>query len=227
AMDGFTTENALDDPMNDPSGARAMGFYDETDLPYYYALARAFAISDRHFASVPANSWTNRLFYMAGTSYVVKANTLPTHQKDDAGEIYPNLFTELDDAKVTWSFYAQDIPTLAILSETWAKNLSHVYDFDQFFADAAAGALPQVTFVEGSDFKGGVSPDEDPPADMQVGQAMVKTIVDAVTQSPHWPHAALFVTYDEQGGFYDHVPPPPACAPDELAPELDPGDDDP
>ena len=100
---------------------------------------------------------------------------------------------------------------------------AHVLPFDQFFTDAAAGRLPSVTFVEGSDLKGGVSPDEDPPADLEVGQAMVAGIVAAVTGSPQWPHAALFLSYDEQGGFYDHVVPPTACVPDATPPAIEPG----
>jgi phospholipase C len=220
AMDGFTTQNA---EPGDPQGLRALGYYDESDLPYSYALARAFATSDRHFASVQANSWTNRLFYMAGTSYGVTSNVTPDHQVDAKGNLVPNLFTRLNDAKISWAFYAQDIASLAILTTTFGRNISHALPYDQFFTDAAAGQLPQVVFVEGSDMKGGVSPDEDPPADYQVGQAMVSQIVAAVTGSPQWPHAAVFLSYDEQGGLYDHVPPPPACAPDDYAPALDPG----
>jgi phospholipase C len=222
AMDGFTVEAGLESPVNDPTGSRVMGYYDETDLPFYYALARSFAISDRHFASVLANSWTNRLFYMAGTSYGVTSNVMPD-QEDADGTVYPNLFTRLNDAGVTWNFYVQDFPTLAILGETWAKNISHVQPFEQFFTDAAAGQLASVTFVEGTDMMGGVSPDEDPPADYQVGQAMVARIVASTMTSPHWPDAALFLTYDEQGGFYDHVPPPAACVPDDIPPQIDAG----
>jgi phospholipase C len=226
AFDGFTTESAMDDSGgHDPSGSRAMGYYDETDLPYDYALARAWAISDRHFASVQANTWTNRLYYMAGTSYGVISNVFPP-QQDAAGNVLPNLFTRLDDAGVSWTFYAQSVPTLAILDLTWSHNLVHVEPYAQFYADAAAGTLPAVTFVEGTDTLGGVSPDEDPPADMQVGQAMVAQIVTAVTRSPLWPHAALLLSYDEQGGLYDHVPPPAACIPDDLPPALQPGDYD-
>ena len=221
ALDGFAAESALEDPT-DPSGARAMGYYDETDLPYYYALARAFAISDRHFSSVLANSWTNRLYYMAGTSYGVTTNVVPK-QTDDAGNPLPNLFTRLDDAKITWGYYVQDVPSIEILTDTWAKRIAHIQPFEQFFGDAAAGLLPQVTFVEGTDMKGGISPDEDPPADIEVGQAMVADIVDAVMRSPHWPHAAMFLSYDEQGGLYDHVVPPSACAPDDTPPMLGPG----
>jgi phospholipase C len=218
-LDGFTTESGREAPTDDPSGTRAMGYYDETDLPYYYALARAFAISDRHFASVQANSWTNRLFYMAGTSYGVTSNVLPK-QKDADGKLLPNLFTRLDDAHVTWAFYVQDLPSLAILSDTYTMDNTHVFPYQQFFTDAAAGKLPQVTLVEGSDMQGGASPDDDPPADFEVGQQMVASIVGAVMTSPQWPHAALFLSYDEQGGLYDHVLPPAACAPDDTPPMI-------
>jgi len=220
AMDGFTAQNA---ETNDPTGGRALGYYDESDLPYYYALARAFASSDRHFASVQANSWTNRSFYMAGTAYGITSNVFPP-QKDATGAILPNLFTRLNDAHVTWNMYAQDFPTIGILDETYAKNIAHVQTFQQFFDDAAAGQLASVSFVEGSDMKGGLSPDEDPPADMQMGEAMVADIVAAVTSSPQWPTTALILTYGEQGGFYDHVSPQPACIPDDIAPALDAGD---
>lgn len=219
AMDGFTMQNA---EPNDPQGLRTLGYYDETDLPYYYALARAFAISDRHFASVLANSWTNRAFYMAGTSFGITSNTFPP-QNDAQGNPLPDLFTRLNDANVTWAFYVQDVPSLAILSGTWAKNLGHVNPYDQFFTDAAAGQLAQVVFVEGSDQKGGVSPDEDPPADMQVGMKMVHDVIAAFVASEYWPTGAVFLTYDEQGGFYDHVAPPKACVPDDYQPQLAPG----
>ncbi len=221
ALDGFTRANGSD--ALDPTGARSLGYYDETDLPFYYALSRAFAISDRHFASVQANSWTNRAFYMAGTAYGITSNVIPK-QDDPAGDMYPNLFTRLDDAGIDFAFYVQDVPSLAILSETYGMFQAHVLPYAQFFTDAAAGTLPPVTFVEGSDMKGGVSPDEDPPADVQIGQQLVADVVAAVTTSPQWASAALLISYDEQGGFYDHVPPPPACIPDDIAPQLAAGD---
>ena len=130
----------------------------------------------------------------------------------------------LNAANITWSFHTwQDAPTIAILDETWAKNLIHIQPYAQFFTDAAAGNLPAVTFVDGSDMAGGISPDEDPPADMQVGEQLVAQIVSAVTSAPLWPRSALFFSYDEQGGLYDHVPPPPACIPDDTPPVIDAG----
>jgi phospholipase C len=127
---------------------------------------------------------------------------------------------------VTWKFYAQDLPTLAILYATLQRSSAHIAPYAQFATDAAAGTLPQVSFVEGTALDGGVTADEDPPADMQFGQQMVSQIVSAVTSSPLWPHSAVFFSYDEQGGFYDHVPPQPACIPDDIPPTLGPGDVD-
>lgn len=219
-MDGFTTQNALSDPMNDPTGRRAMGYYDESDLPFYYALSRTFSISDRHFASVPANTFPNRLFSMAGTAFGMTKNGLPP-ATDPEGNPYPNLFTRLLDANVSWKVYSQDVPTPGLLADTWLNNLDHFVKQEEFFTDAAAGNLASVTMVEGTDFLGGLSPNEDPPADPQPGQALVSRIVKAVMASPNWSRSALIITYDEAGGFYDHVVPPPACTPDEIPMQLD------
>jgi phospholipase C len=97
---------------------------------------------------------------------------------------------------------------------------------DQFFADAAAGTLPQVAFVDGIMIgRPNVENDEHPPANVQVGEAFVASVVDALMKSPQWGRSVLFITYDEHGGFYDHVPPPLACAPDDILPDLQPGDE--
>ena len=75
-----------------------MGYYDGNELPYYYALAQTFAISDRHFSSVLAPTWPNRMFYFAGTSWGITDNRFPP-PKTHSGQPYPNLFSALDDAK--------------------------------------------------------------------------------------------------------------------------------
>jgi phospholipase C len=106
-----------------------------------------------------------------------------------------------------------------------AGSGTHVKKIDDFFTDAAAGKLPQVAFVDPDiGHEGPAQDDEHPPAVMQVGQKLLAQVTDALGRSPQWPSSALFITYDEHGGLYDHVPPPPACKPDDYAPELDPGD---
>ncbi|HEY8087479.1 MAG TPA: alkaline phosphatase family protein, partial [Polyangiaceae bacterium] len=92
-------------------------------------------------------------------------------------------------------------------------------------SQAQGGTLPQVAFVDaifGHD--GPTQTDEHPPADIQFGQQFVSSMVQALLASPQWPVSALFFTYDEHGGYYDHLPPPPACKPDTIEPALPTGD---
>ncbi|MHB8420704.1 MAG: phospholipase C [Myxococcales bacterium] len=222
-MDGFAAQAALEDETVDPSGARALGYYDESDLPYYYALARAFAISDRHFCSVQGPTWPNRLFYMAGTSFGGTADFVFPPQTDEQGNLLPNLFTELEDAGISWNVYSTDLPSPAILVDTYSAYMSHFLPFSRYLADAQAGTLPSVSMVEASTNNGGGRSDEEPPSDFQIGQAWMEGVVAALVASPDWQTSALFLTWDEAGGLYDHVPPGPACIPDRWAPQIDDG----
>jgi phospholipase C len=219
-LDGFTLQNVEPD---DPSGQRVMGYYDGTDLPFYYSLAQAFAISDRHFCSVLTSTYPNRLVYMAGTSFGETSNVIPP-DTDDAGNGYPNVFTRLNDAQVSWTFYFQDEPpTAGLFPDTWTANPTHFAPLAQFYSDADAGLLPSVSWVEASDYRGGISAAEEPPCDPQVGEAFVESVVRGLMASPEWPTSALFITWDEGGGLYDHVVPPAACVPDDIAPLIPDG----
>jgi phospholipase C len=211
-MDGFVRTNGAD-------GARAIGYYDDTDLPYYYALARTFAISDAHFASVMGPTQPNRLYYWAATSYGTIANTLPP-LKDASGKPYPNLFTRLNDAHVSWKVYAKLVASPAVFIDLLAKQLDHFRPLDEYFTDLGDGTLPQVAIVEAAFTEGTEveESDEHPSANLQVGQLFTQKVVNATIASSTWAKTALFLTYDEHGGFYDSVPPGKACRPDELDP---------
>ncbi|MCA1841990.1 MAG: hypothetical protein LC792_02125, partial [Actinobacteria bacterium] len=106
-----------------------------------------------------------------------------------------------------------------------AHSAGHVVPISQYYLDAQAGSLPQVAFVDPI-FVGQsrVENDEHPPSNVQVGQSFVHDVVQALLASPNWPTSALFLTYDEHGGFADHVPPPTAPAPDDIAPMFRDGD---
>jgi phospholipase C len=218
-LDGFTTQNA---DADDPQGLRAMGYYDGSDLPFYYSLASAFTISDRHFASALTNTFPNRLFFMAGTAFGLTGDGSLPPSANSAGVPYPNVFTRLNDAQVSWSFYSQStFSSACLLLDTCEANSSHLFSLEQFFTDAAAGQLPAVSWVEGDDLTGGgLRTNEDPPADPQVGEALVERIARAVMASPNWPTSALLITWDEPGGLYEHVVPPAACIPDSLPPRI-------
>jgi phospholipase C len=191
-----------------------MGLYDASNLPYYYALADRFAIADRYFSSVLGPTGPNRLFLLAGSSFGHIRNDYPA-----PGEpVRTTLFDRLDAAAVEWKYYAEGegyecryFPALC------ARDSGRRATIADYHHDLAVGALPQVAFLEsGEDVT-----DEHPPANVQAGQAWVAARIDALVASSAWPSTVAFLTYDEGGGFYDHVPPPRACPPDDIAPMLD------
>jgi phospholipase C len=218
AMDGFTKANAVE---KDPRGRRSMGFNTKADLPFYYGLYRKFAIGDRFFASVLSQTFPNRFYLLAGTSFGHIRNDLPGAD----GFQHKTVFNLLDDAGVSWRVYYSQIPFAFEFKYVRDHSAGHVFPIDQYYADAAAGALPQVSFVDPI-FVGptNVENDEHPPSNVQVGGRFARDVIEALFESPDWPTSALFLTYDEHGGFYDHVPPPRAPIPDDIPPMLEPGD---
>lgn len=207
--DGFVLQN-------NPDGGRALGYYDESDLPLYYTLAKTFAIGDRYFSSLLGPTFPNRFYLMAGTSFGHIRNDMRT-----AGFAQPSIFGLLDAYGVSWKVYNSDFPFAALLQVN-RRNLVRLSDF---YTDAAAATLPQVAFVDPAIGLLGTETDEHPPANIQQGEQFASQVIQAVLDSPVWPTTAFFLLYDEHGGFYDHVPPPPACVPDAIAPLLDPADE--
>jgi phospholipase C len=216
-MDGFTAQNL--DP-SDPTGSRTMGYYDQTTLPFYYGIANEFSIADRYFASVPGPTFPNRFYLLTGTSSGYVSNVIKTYNQK-------TIFQSLDEAQppVTWKIYLASFQVEELFSYVQAHAAGHVFPLSQYFIDAANGALPQVSFVESNGF-GDVNTesDEHPPANVQVGQKFTHDIVNALVNSPDWSSAAMFLTYDEHGGYYDHVSPPAAVPPDDIRPMVPAGD---
>ncbi len=222
--DGFVVANggAADSEGNDPAGARAMGYYDQRDLPFYYQLASTFSISDRYFCDAMGPTFPNRLYYMAGSSFGLVKNDFDTTDRR-------SIFTVLNEKKITWKVYSSDVAVAFILhafaneqqvpNENLDGGAVKVVPVSQFAIDAAANALPQIAWIDPLFLTGNATQtSEHPPADVQVGQKFVYDQVHALLSSPSWSKSIMFITYDEHGGIYDHVPPPTACAPDDIAP---------
>jgi len=221
AMDGFTAANV--DPK-DPNGSRTMGFYDQTDLPYYYALYNTFATADRYFSSVPGPTFPNRFYLLAGTSFGHIQNDFPTTA---TGFDQRTIFNELDEAGISWKIYSASYPIAfaELFGYVRIHRFANIRPITAYYVDAAAGTLPQVTFID--PLFGGptnVENDEHPDANVQVGERFVASVIQALFDSPDWSSSAMFLTYDEHGGFYDSVAPPAAVVPDDIAPVLEPGD---
>ncbi|TMB00694.1 MAG: alkaline phosphatase family protein [Deltaproteobacteria bacterium] len=219
AMDGFTAANV---DSNDPTGSRTMGYYDKTDLPFYYALYSTFAMADRYFCSTLTQTFPNRFYLLAGTSFGHIRNDFPNFA---AGEYSQRtIFNSLDEAGVSWKVYYDQVPFAGLFGYV-RSHAANTVPFAQFMTDAQAGTLPQVSFVDPIFIaQANVENDEHPPSNIQVGQSFVSSAVGAFVDSPQWSHGALLLTYDEHGGYFDHVRPPPACTPDDVEPMLESGD---
>jgi phospholipase C len=258
-------------PFFDTNGVRVMGYYDGTDLNYYYALATAFSTSDSWFAPVMTRTPPNREYLIAGTSrgYVYQRGTTPS---DSALIQAPTIFEALQNAGISWKIYVNgagatpcadtDIQCLLkrsyihdfVFGDTIKNNIGQytnnpmhsIAPMSEFFTDAVNGTLPQVAQIEpASDLGQDEHPeDNDPPpgqpacCTIQAGANYVSTLINAVmcgqndsppsgtcTPGKSWQDSAFILTFDEPGGFFDHVAPQPTVNPDGIQPvDLQPND---
>ncbi len=233
-LDGFVQTAAKDaqgEHFHDVQGRRVMGYYDQTDLPYYYFMATYFATSDRWFSPVMTRTQPNRMYILAATSaghaYPPTGGGLLT---------VPTIFDELQQAGVSWKIYVTDKVNGSLLQGSYIsmfaagkKYPQNVVPVAQYFSDLKNGTLPQVALIESGYFSGldehpGENPNLPGPS-VEVGAAYVSTFINALMGSSSWAHSAFIWTTDEAGGFYDHVPPQPAVSPDSIPPQdLQPND---
>lgn len=217
-MDGFVVANEQGTLLG--KGERALTYLDHTDLPFYYALFGTFAIGDHYYCSVLGPTWPNRMYLYSATSFGRTTNDLPDTSSYPFPQKDASILDELEKRHVSWGLYGTSGALIvhggAVLNR-WGRRVTH-FESD-FFVDAKAGALPQVVFLDTTaTTAAALNPNEHPPAQVQVGQKWVSDVVHALFLSPQWNKLALFFTYDEHGGYYDHVPPPAACKPDAHEP---------
>ena len=224
-MDGFVRVNdqtAQHDSGESATDDETMGFYTQDDLPFYYDLAQHFAISDRFFASVLGPTFPNRAYFLAATSFGHLSTAEQVPPLKGYKPIHGTIFDLLDQNHVSWVDYYQDVPQGAVFRTLGSTLISpHFLPLPVFLAQAAGvGNLPAVSLVDPAFGLLGtvIENDEAAPTDIQRGQAFVSRVVNAVRNGPHWSDSVIFIVYDEHGGFYDHVPPPPAVPPDPIQP---------
>jgi phospholipase C len=213
AFDGGTNQGFVTS-----STPEAMGYFTKDDLPFTCGMASVFPIADRYFCSAMAQTDPNRRYLISGTSLGLINDTFPLN-------LPPNgvIYEQFDKHGITWKDYYSDAPTLGVYLtylEEGNPVSKGVTKIDQFYIDAAAGNLPQYCLVEPNYDH---SSEED-PQDIQFGDQFMGNVVNAVMSSPNWSKTMLIWTYDEHGGYYDHVPPPAAIPPDDIPPNLQPGD---
>jgi phospholipase C len=234
-MNGFVTA--------DGNSRQAMGYWGPDTLPFAYSFAKTFTSANRWFCSAPCQTYPNRRFLMAGTAY----GDISTESSTLTLTPPPNgtIFDRLHSNGVSWKNYFTDLPQTAIIPSIVKTYPGNLASMAEFFADCEAGTLPSVSFVDpefgvlseigaplvgvmgvdkiGVEFSeaGG---DEEEPQDLTYGENWAYFVVNAVLHSPAWERTLLIYTFDEHGGYYDHVPPPAALAPDKIKPNLTPSD---
>src|SRR5581483_7670405 len=182
-----------------------IGYYAEQDLPFIGHAARAFTTYDRFFCSLLASTYPNREYMHAAQSYGKQDNSFP----DPSTNGFPDttIFAALKKRGVDSKYFFNDLPVAAL----WGTNgLSRSGRVEEYYQRCAQGTLPPLSFVDPSfvNEDGGTSGDEHPHGDIRAGQAFMADVVHAFMESPQWKRGALFVVYDEWGGFFDHVRPP-------------------
>ncbi len=208
-----------DDGRNDgfvrASGPVSMGYWTKDDLPFYYGLARTFPLCDRWFGSCLGQTYPNRRFLLTGTAH----GLVSTDVSKILAPSPPNglILDQLNAHGIGWRNYYSDLPQVGLYRAPIDNDGDKLVKIDQFYADAAAGKLPAVSLVDPLFDK---DESEENDANIQLGESFVSRVVDAVMHGPAWSKSLLIWLYDEHGGYYDHVPPPPAIKPDDIPPDI-------
>jgi phospholipase C len=243
-LDGYVYTGAHDarnnnPPFYDTDGIRVMGYYDETDLNYYYYMASQFGTSDRWFAPAMTRTQPNRDYLLAGTSQGY-AYAIGTDSNDQALLTAKTIFQALQNAGISWKIYVDPANTPCASNPTaecllgysyiqdfqWGHTIPQSYPnnlvpISQYFTDVKNGTLPQVALIEpaspaGLDEHG--SDSDQYPINIQLGAQYVESLISALMTSVSWKDSAFILTYDEGGGLYDHVAAQPAKSPDGIKP---------
>jgi len=198
-----------------------MGYYPRGFLPALHALAEDFLICDHWFSSLPGPTWPNRFFALSGTSsgHVEMPAGLSNLDMGNwvNGQNQTTLFDRLDEAGKKWLIYYYDVPdSLIFTHQRTPEHLSRYIPIDTFFDSAVRdeSAFPDFVFIEPKYF-GLDQNDDHPPHNVMKAEKLIGDVYSAIRSNDAlWKSTLLVVLYDEHGGFYDHVTPPAAVAPD-------------
>jgi phospholipase C len=202
-------------------GRLAMGYYDDRDVPYYWNLADEYVLFDHFFSAAAGGSYINHVYWVAGKSSGGKDRATGKSLDD-----LTTIFDRLEEHGISWRFYVQnyeprltyrtlhDFPGNRASQVVWVPLLnfdrfidnpklsSHIVDLNEYYKDLENGTLPAVAYIVPS------GPSEHPPSSIQAGQRFTKALIQALMQRDAWYSSALMISYDDWGGWYDHVLPP-------------------
>ncbi|TPQ27376.1 phospholipase C [Methylomonas koyamae] len=216
-MDGFVTSFAEKFAAKGTDPGKVMGYYQAPQVPVFDALAREFMVCDRWFCAHPGPTFPNRFYQVTGRLSRNAANKFEVgNPKFSGGATLADdktIFEHLSAAGVSWRYYEHGYGFLRLFDR-------YVFDNDRvldardpehgFYAAARNGTLPAVTFIDPDFIDAPPGADDHPPTDIGHGQRLIGEVVNALMAGPGWDKTLLIITYDEHGGFFDHVSPPRA-----------------
>jgi phospholipase C len=183
----------------------ALCYYNRGEIPFIHAAARQYTLYDRYFCSLLSSTWPNRYYKWSGQSGGFKTNTLQVPN----GNSWETIFDRATAHGLTVRYYASDLPFAATFGP---RAVAWINPIERYYTDCLTGNLPNIAIVDPPFKDGGggdgLSADEHPLGDVRLGQAFMADVVNAFVNSKNYQRGALFVIYDEWGGFFDHVRPP-------------------
>jgi phospholipase C len=213
-MDGFLDALRKEGLGADPA---VMGHYEQSDIPFYWNVADQYVLFDRFFQSAAAGTLPNHMYWLTGTVGLAHRGDIPTQGFGDL----PTIFDRLEARGIPWKFYIEDYDphinfrtSKASPQPRWAPLLAyaryidnpelnrHIVDLDEYYTDLQRGTLPAVAYIAPH------GESEHPPQGVEAGQRFTGSLVGALMQSTSWRDSAFMWSYDDWGGWYDHVRPP-------------------
>lgn len=188
------------------SGSQSMQYYTSAQMAPQWDWAQEFSLADHYFSSMLTETNPNRLYATAGYSPVIN-----DYGPSPYVPFSETIFGELQTYGVSWGYYNND-PSQGLGQLDYIEGLpfpsASVGDYQDFLSQLSAGTLPSVSFLEPIDGGVGDNYDEEPPESVLSGEMWLLYFIDAIMDSPEWNSTAIFLTYDEAGGYYDQVDPP-------------------
>ncbi len=186
----------------------SIGYYQAPDLAFWSRAVPLWTTLDHYYPAILSATFPNRIYLHAGQTDRLGDTLSISH--------LPTIWDRLSAAGLKGRYYFSDVPFVAL----WGfKYLGISRLIGEFYRDAAAGTLPEVSFVDGQFAQEltGTGNDDHPHGDVRNGEQFIARVYDAIATSPQWKSTVLVISFDEWGGFYDHVPPPAAAIPPATA----------
>lgn len=224
-MSGFIDDYATVSGSKEADFPAVMGYYPLDYLPAFHTLARNFTICDRWFCSLPGPTWPNRFFVHSATcnGHVAMPDGFYHPEIPSLNQPQDTIYNRLQDRGISWNIFHHGLSQALLLEKLWDHPL-HFHPVDRFYEMCRDPyrpdfPLPKYSFIEPA-FRGPEEDDQHPPADVMNGELLIAKVYNAVRSSDIWNKCLLIVTYDEHGGFYDHVEPPACVTPDQHTQEF-------